>query len=158
MLRVCILIVKVNWSTRAGTSCTRACKFMEVASPVAWTEASKCLATKEEFDLSTWGSPLEAGHCLLYYACSLPCCVRTRLTASRNDMQYSSSFKFTSVSRSLFGNRSARAVWSIHNCWCYCRCYHHHHHHIPLEQNPPLEANSLLLCHENGPGHRGRYS
>jgi len=56
---------------------------------------------------------LEAGHCLLYYACSLPCCVRTRLTASRNDMQYSSSFKFTSVSRSPFGNRSARApLWS----------------------------------------------
>jgi hypothetical protein len=79
VLGVRILTVKVNWSTRAGASCTRACKLMEVASPVAWTEANKCLATKEEFDLNTRGSPLEAGHCLLYYACSLPCCVRTRL-------------------------------------------------------------------------------
>jgi hypothetical protein len=48
-----MLTVKVNWSTRAGASCTRACKFMEAASPVAWTEANKCLATKEEFDLNT---------------------------------------------------------------------------------------------------------
>jgi hypothetical protein len=64
----CILRVKVNRSAaRVLVS------FMEVISPVAWSEANKCLETKEEFDLNTRGSPLKAGHWLLYCACSLPC-------------------------------------------------------------------------------------
>lgn len=72
--------------------------FMEVTSPVAWSEANKCLETKEEFDLNTRGSPLKAGHWLLHYACSLPClCPYSSSLQHAVSVQHPSSFKFVSL-------------------------------------------------------------